>query len=144
MTTAITHATSSDFPALHTLLAHSGLPQDGLIDHLATTLVAQQGNEVVGSAALEVYGNMALLRSVVVASTLRSRGLGTRLVDTALDLARQQQLTQVYLLTETATDFFLKHGFHIVSRGDVAPAVQQSVEFTHVCPESATAMVLRL
>ena len=142
MNTTIVSAIATDVPAILTLLIEAGLPQEGLTDHLATTLVARQGNDVVGSVALEVYSDKALLRSVAVAAQLRSKGLGTRLVDAALQMARQQQLTHVYLLTETATDFFLRYGFHTISRGNVAAAVQQSVEFTHVCPESATVMVL--
>jgi amino-acid N-acetyltransferase len=134
----------SDLPAVLALLERSGLPQEGLVDHLATTLVARSGDEVVGSAALEIYGAAALLRSVAVDSALRSHGLGQRLTRTALDVARQLGITSVYLLTETAGDFFPRFGFRTIDRSAVDPAVQQSVEFTSACPASAQVLVASL
>jgi N-acetylglutamate synthase-like GNAT family acetyltransferase len=66
----IAAARNSDLPAVLALLERSGLPQEGLADHLATTIVARSGDAVVGSAALELYGGAALLRSVAVDSSL--------------------------------------------------------------------------
>ena len=137
-------ARPSDLPAVLALLERSGLPQEGLADHLATTLVARSGDEVVGSAALEVYGGAALLRSVAVDSALRGEGLGQRLTLAALDLARQRGVATVYLLTETAGDFFPRFGFQLTERAAVEPAVQQSVEFTSACPASAQVLVASL
>lgn len=53
-------------------------------------------------------------------------------------------MTQVYLLTETAAEFFSRFGLSVVDRTQVPPAVSRSVEFTSACPENALAMVLRL
>ena len=137
-------AQNSDLPAVLALLERSGLPQDGLSEHVATTLVARSGDAVVGSAALEVYGRAALLRSVAVDPALRGQGLGQHLTCTALDLARQHGVARVYLLTETAGDFFPRFGFHPTERAAVEPAVQQSVEFTSACPASAQVLVVSL
>ncbi|HJW82717.1 MAG TPA: amino acid acetyltransferase, partial [Anaerolineae bacterium] len=71
MAIAIESARAGDLPAIFTLLQRSSLPQDGLADHLAATLVARDGDRVVGSAALELYGESALLRSVAVDAALR-------------------------------------------------------------------------
>ena len=68
-------ASEDDLQGVLSLLAESGLPQDGLSDHLATTLVATDNGHIVGSAALEVYPDGALLRSVAVAPRLRGSGL---------------------------------------------------------------------
>lgn len=133
-----------DLPAVLALLERSGLPPDGLSEHLATTVVARDGDAVVGSAALEVYGGAALLRSVAVDSALRGHGLGQRLTRTALDLARQHGIATVYLLTETAGDFFPRFGFRRTERAAVEPAVQQSVEFISACPASAQVLVASL
>ena len=141
-TITIEAARKSDLPAVLALLERSGLPQDGLSKHLAATLVARDGDAIVGSAGLEVYGGAALLRSVAVDSALR--GQGQRLTRTALDLARQQGIATVYLLTETAGDFFPRFGFHRIERAAVDPAVQQSVEFKGACPASAQVLVASL
>lgn len=140
----IERVTPEQFDDVLALLAQSGLPADGLADHQATTLVARQGDQIVGSAALELYGAAALLRSVAVAKTQRGQGLGRQITAAALDLARVSGVRQVYLLTETAPDFFARLGFRLIRRADVAPAVQQSVEFVSVCPQSALVMQLDL
>jgi amino-acid N-acetyltransferase len=144
MTIAITAAHAADVPAILALLERSGLPPDGLREHVATTLVARAGAHVVGSAALELYRKAALLRSVAVAADFRGAGLGHRLTRAALDLARQHGVTTVFLLTETATDFFPRFGFRPTTRASVDPAVQQSVEFVSACPTSAHVLVATL
>jgi amino-acid N-acetyltransferase len=126
------------------LLARSGLPLDGLADHQHTTLVARQEDAIVGSAALELYGNAALLRSVAVDQARRGQGVGKRLAHAALEMARQHGVKQVYLLTETAADYFQRLGFHPIERHQADSAVQMSVEFTSACPQSAQTMMLEL
>jgi len=142
--TTIAAATSADLPALLELLGQSALPTAGLADHLDTTLVVREAGHVVGSAALELYGTTALLRSVAVAPGLRGRGLGQELTRHALALARRRKIRTVYLLTETAGGFFPRFGFRAISRDAVDPAVQRSVEFTSACPTSALAMAAEL
>jgi amino-acid N-acetyltransferase len=144
MAWTIEAATAADLPAILALLARSGLPEAGLADHLATALVARAGGAIAGSAALEVYGEAALLRSVAVDAAWRGQGLGQALTRAALDLARRRGVVAVYLLTETAAGFFPRFGFRPVPRAAVAPAVQQSVEFTSACPASAQALALSL
>jgi amino-acid N-acetyltransferase len=112
--------------------------------HVGTALVARLDGEVVGSAALEHYRDAALLRSVAVAPSIQGRGLGCRLTEAALQLARDLGVTRVYLLTETAAEFFPRFGFGVVDRAQVPPAVRRSAEFTSACPESALAMMLKL
>jgi amino-acid N-acetyltransferase len=111
---------------------------------MSHALVARDGEAVVGSAALERYGDAALLRSVAVEEPRRGTGLGAALVGAALDLARAEGVGEVYLLTTTAPDYFPRFGFRPVARDAVAPAVTQSVEFTSACPASALAMRARV
>ncbi len=144
MTHAITPAAPADLPAILELLAASKLPRAGIEDHVASTLVARADSDVVGSAALELYGSAALLRSVAVATRLRGRGLGAALTVAALDLARRSGVRTVYLLTETAGRFFPKFGFAAIARAQVDPVVLESPEFTTACPKSALVMVKQL
>ena len=126
------------------LLERVCLPVDELGDHLATALVARAGATLVGCIALELYGESALLRSLAVDPAYRGRGLGQRLTQKALEIARQKGLTHVYLLTETASKFFPRFGFRAVNRDEVPSSVRASVEFTTACPSSALAMGLSL
>jgi len=140
MNVVIAAATGADLPIVLNPLQRCKLPQAGLEKHLATTLVAREGIRIVGSAALELYGRAALLRSVAVEPSSRGLGLGEQLTNAALDLARSRGVRAIYLLTDSASVFFLRFGFHRVLRTDVDPAVQGSVEFTDACPQSALAM----
>jgi amino-acid N-acetyltransferase len=126
------------------LLEENHLPLDGLKNHLGTTLVARQDGKILGSAALEVYADGALLRSVAVAPALHGQGLGSRLTGAALRLAQDLQVPAVYLLTTTAERYFPKFGFERIDRDDVPATVRTSVEFTSACPSSAAVLRKRL
>ena len=130
----------ADADAVFCLLEQNHLPLEGLENHLATTLVARQGDRIVGSAALEVYPEGALLRSVAVAAELQGQGLGHELTDAAIRLGRDLQVPAVYLLTTTAERFFPKVGFERIGRADVPATVRSSIEFTSACPSSAIVM----
>ncbi|MBW1963420.1 MAG: GNAT family N-acetyltransferase [Deltaproteobacteria bacterium] len=137
-------AKESDLDSILNLLAACNLPSEGLSDHIRTAFVARAGKTTIGCAALEIYGKAALLRFVAVAEGYRSQGLGGRLVQTILDGAKEAGITRAYLLTETAVRYFSRFGFRPIDRSKVPPDVQNSVEFTSVCPVSALAMELRL
>jgi amino-acid N-acetyltransferase len=138
------HASAEDSEVILDLLQRSQLPLDGLTDHLATTVVAREDGRIVGSAALEVYGEHALLRSVAVNQAFQSRGLGRALTEAALAMARDRHVRTVYLLTTTAEQFFPRFGFIRIPREIVPDTVQTSVEFTSACPSTATVMMKTL
>jgi len=139
---SIGKAKKEEAAAVMALLESCELPQDGLSDHLATTLVARYSGNVVGCAALELYGEDALLRSVAVEESMRGQGLGRRLTASAMNLAKQHGTAQIYLLTQTASSFFSRFGFKPTSRSNVPRSLQKSVEFTKACP--VTALVMRV
>jgi amino-acid N-acetyltransferase len=136
----IERATAADAGAVLALLTENGLPVAGLLEHLATTIVARQDGRVAGCAALEVYPDGALLRSVAIAPALHRHGLGQALTAAALQLAKALGLPAVYLLTTTAEGFFPKFGFERIERQAVPASVRTSIEFTSACPSSATVM----
>jgi amino-acid N-acetyltransferase len=143
-TVIVEPAGEPDLPAVLNLLTVCGLPIDGVKDHISTALVARSGAGIVGCAALEIYKPAALLRSVAVAQTHRGLGVGDMLVKAILDSARKSGITHIYLLTETAEDYFPRFGFQPTDRSTVPLAVQGSVEFASVCPVTARVMELRL
>jgi amino-acid N-acetyltransferase len=136
----IEKARPDDTDQILRLLEEHHLPLDDLEKHLATTLVARLDGSVVGSAALEVYPDGALLRSVAVAPELQGQGLGHALTDAALRLAQHLNLPAIYLLTTTAERYFPTFGFERIARADVPATVQTSIEFTSACPSSAIVM----
>ena len=137
---AIERATRDDGPSMLALLAASGLPTAGLTEHLGSAYVARRGGRIVGTAALELYEDGALLRSVAVDEGERGGGLGRLLTERAIGEAEARELAAVYLLTTTAEEYFTRFGFAVVAREHVPHSLRASVEFQSACPASATVM----
>ena len=133
-------AEASDFPAVAALLKRADLPTAGVGDTPSHFVVAESDGQLVGVVGLELYGGSALLRSAAVEEAWRGTGVGRLLVERALDIARQQGIEDVFLLTTTAEHYFPRFGFACVSRDTVTSGVQSSVEFRDACPASATVM----
>jgi len=140
----VERARTEDVDGVLALLTEQDLPLDGLREHVRSLLVVRKDGRIVGSAALEMYTDGALLRSVAVAHELRGRGLGRELTNAAIELARGQRVSAVYLLTTTADQYFPKFGFERIARADVPVTVQASIEFQSACPASAIVMRKRL
>ena len=101
---ALRQAAPSDCPAVEALLLVSKLPTEGAREHLPTYLLAESNGEVVGTAEAEVYGLVALLRSVAIAPALQRRGIGrllraSLLEEEVLAAARRRLLWRKYRRT---------------------------------------------
>jgi amino-acid N-acetyltransferase len=136
----IESATPNDLPEIRALLQRLRLPLEGVAEHLTTMLVAREGEAIVGTAALELYAEGALLRSVAVEPQWQGKQLGHQLIDAALQLATTHGVRTVFLLTTTAEQFFPKFGFEQINREQVPPSVRRSAEFQSACPASAIVM----
>jgi amino-acid N-acetyltransferase len=136
----VREATPADLPAARRLIGAAGLPLGGLDD--ADLLIAEAGDRVIGTVALERHGTGAdgavLLRSAAVDPSWRGCGIGTELVRAALE---QTTGAPTALLTETAADYFVRFGFRPVDRAELPGALSASAELTGACPTSAQAML---
>ncbi len=142
--TTVEPAKPEDQPAIVGLLESAGLPLDGLERTSASAIVARDEAGVIGCAAIEPYGQDGLLRSVAVELGWRERGVGHRLVEAAEAMAASSGIRELYLLTETAADWFGRLGYRPTDRADVPQSLLASPEFTTACPVSAVAMRKRL
>jgi amino-acid N-acetyltransferase len=140
MSATIRVADAADRDDVCDLLAAANLPLDGLSERLEHFLVAEESERIVAAAGLELYGDSALLRSVVVAEPHRGLGVGRLLSEATLVMARELGARQAYLLTTTAEEFFRRRGFQVVDRKDVPVSIRGSVEFAVACPSSAVVM----
>ena len=132
MSSTVRPASARDWEAIAALLDQHRLPRAGATEHVSDFMVAVDDGRVIGVAGLEMYGAVALLRSVAVASP--GGGIGTRLVQALLDHASQAGVSTVVLLTTTAARFFPRFGFSVVNREDVPAAVHASAEFLGASP----------
>jgi len=136
----IAATTRRDAPAIEALLAAAGLPLEGAAEALDLGVVAREGDRVLAAAAVERFGAAGLLRSVVVAEDVRGTGLGRSIVAAAEEAAREAGIRDLYLLTETAPDWFPRLGYALVDRADAAAAVGESIEFTTLCRDTGVPM----
>lgn len=133
-------ASAGDLPIILELLSDNHLPYAGVADHLERFLLEFADGQLIGCAGLELHGISALLRSVAVSLDQRSSGLGARLVNAQITVARDLGATSVSLLTTAAETYFPRFGFAIVPRSMLPPALSDSLELRGACPDSAICM----
>jgi len=131
--------------AVKQLLSESRLPiEDITAQHLQHFFGCGSGLKLEGLVGLELYGEVALLRSLAVASSRRGSGVGSALIAHAERHARNQGVQSLYLLTTTAEKFFLRRDYTRIPREDAPAAIKGTKEFSGICPVSSAFMVKRL
>jgi amino-acid N-acetyltransferase len=127
------------------LLQAQGLPVSDITDeHLEHFFFVGSDGSPSGLVGLEIYGSDALLRSLVVAETARTQGVGAALVQHAEDYAVSHHVDAIYLLTTTAEPFFEHRGYRRIDRSEAPQTIQSTAEFASICPASSAFMIKRL
>jgi amino-acid N-acetyltransferase len=127
------------------LLQAQGLPVSDLTDeHLEHFFFIGSDGSPTGLVGLELYGTDALLRSLVVAESARSKGLGSTLIGHAEQYAASKSVRSIYLLTTTAEAFFERLGYQRIERSNVPPSIERTREFASLCPASSAFMLKSL
>jgi amino-acid N-acetyltransferase len=125
--------------AVISLLKENNLPVADL-DEKKTLFAFLENAKVIGSGGLEFFNRSALLRSISIKKDLQGMGAGKLLLYELETIARQKNISSLYLLTTTAKDFFSKEGYEIIQRDKVPEEIKNTTEFSLVCPTSATVM----
>jgi len=127
------------------LLEAEGLPASDLTDtHLEHFFFTGTDDAPSALVGLEIYGEAALLRSLVVSAAARTKGLGSALVLHAEEYAAAHQVRALYLLTTTAEPYFEHRGYRRIDRSQAPPPIQSTREFASLCPASSAFMIKRL
>ncbi|HWA87307.1 MAG TPA: arsenic resistance N-acetyltransferase ArsN2 [Opitutus sp.] len=137
---SIEPAVPEDAPAIAALLRSENLPAGDFAEHLAHFLVGRSGDEVVAAVGAEIYGDDALLRSLVVAPTWRDGGVGGEMLRQLEARAEQWGVRRWWLLTTTAEAFFTNRGFRVTARSKVPAAIAATGEFRELCPATAVCL----
>lgn len=128
-------AEQSDLPALRRFIVDF-VEQNRLLPRTTSELqelipvgfVACQEDQLVGFAALEIYSaKLAEIRSLAVAPEVQGRGVGKRLVDKCVELARRRNVLEVMAITST-DDFFRACGFDFTLPGEKKALFMQTRE----------------
>lgn len=136
----IVPALTEDFPNIEKLLRVQQLPTEDVTPQIFFRVIKSTAGQVVGCCGLEIHDSLGLLRSLAVATNFQQQGLGQQLVNDIIAIAKENQISCLYLITTTANTFFKKFGFETVAREDVPLTIQQTREYSHLCPTSATVM----
>jgi UDP-N-acetylmuramate: L-alanyl-gamma-D-glutamyl-meso-diaminopimelate ligase len=140
---AIRPAQRGDMPAVRTLLSSVELEEPAREDLFPAFYVLSNEEGIVGTVALDVLGDDAVLRALAVHSEFRGAGYGWMLADMAVSQARWRGVRRIYLLTESASDFFAaKFGFRVVDRSTLSKQVAASETFN--APRGTNLVAMRL
>lgn len=127
------------------LLEAEGLPASDLTEsHLEHFFFTGSDGAPSALIGLELHGESALLRSLVVSAAARTQGLGSALVLHAEQYAAAHQVRSIYLLTTTAEHYFERRGYRRIDRTQAPVSIQSTREFASLCPASSAFMLKRL
>jgi len=133
-------ALGADLLQIASLLKRSGLASSDYPEHLDDFVVVTVLDKIIGTGGLEIYGDVALVRSIAVLDEYRGRDIGGVIYRELQAKAVYKRVKALYLLTETAADYFKARHFSVIDR-DLAPQkIQQTKQFSSLCPASATVM----
>lgn len=119
----IRNATVDDVEAIYQLLlpyAEQDIillrDRDNIFQHLQEFLVADDNAKLAGVVCAHIYGeNLAEVRSLAVDPACQKHGVGRLLVEACEQWLAGLGVSKVFALTYV-TDFFIKQGYHIVSK----------------------------
>ena len=149
----IRKAAMQDIPALLELI--NGYAAKGIMlartefemsENMRDFMVAYAGSQLVGCGALHFYSpTVGEIRSLAVAESHKTHGIGRLIVDSLVYEAKLYGLDAVFAFTYVP-GFFAKVGFHEVERGELPLKAWKDClrcpKF-HACDEIAVVRVLR-
>ena len=121
------------------LLEQNKLPVSD-IDDTKILFALTDGHKVIGTGGLEFFQDSALLRSLSVKKDYRGTGLGKSITHQLENVCREKGIKHIYLLTETAEDFFNRQGYKVIDRASAPLSIKNSSEFTTVCATTGVLM----
>ena len=133
-------AVNLDIERIEHLLKECSLPYNDLNKYIQNFVVAENNNIIIGVGGFEKYGDASLIRSLAVISEYRGIGVGGKIYALLERKISNVGINKLYLLTETATDYFKKVGFTIRVRENIPEAILQTKQFRELCPSTAFVM----
>ena len=122
------------------LLKAAGLPTEDISKDLENFWIAETAGNAIGVIGMDLYAPYGLLRSMTVLPEYRNKGIASRLVDQVEQLAKKLDLSELYLITNTAESYFSKKGFQLIMKAELPASVASSEEMNGLCPASSVIM----
>jgi len=128
------------FDSAFELLAEAKLDSSDLKQPNIRLFRFEENDQIIGVGGLEIVDDLALLRSVAISKKQQNKGLGKQLVTHIEKSAKESGISALYLLTNTAVEFFKAIGYQQIHRDDFAEPLKQTAQFSGLCPVSAITM----
>lgn len=123
------------------LLVENQLPTEDLsVNNMEHFFGCGEKENAKGVIGLEIHGEDGLLRSLAVSPIVRGLGCGSALVKKLETHASSIGINHLYLLTDTAEDYFERKGYTTIDRDKVSESIKHTREFSDLCPASAAVM----
>lgn len=136
----LTHNSDNYRKALD-LLRFYELPTTDINDKNVTLWSAEKETNLLGLVGLEMSGKTGLLRSLAVVQEHQGKGVAKHLCNLVFKHAEDNGVARLFLLTETALDFFLQLGFTEIDRQLAPKDLSSTEQFSSLCPDSASLML---
>lgn len=132
-----------DFPEIANLLDECKLPHSDIVPGKQNFIIAEIDRKIIGCAGFEAYNESGLFRSLGVKPIHREMKIGKDLLSKVIDLSKENNVNQLYLLTTTADEYFKKSGWEVINRNEVPDDILATTEFSSICPSTAICMMYR-
>lgn len=133
----------SERQAVMQLLAEQKLPVTDIKEDTLLYILEDEA-EPIGTAGLDIFDDCALLRSISVVKSVQGKGYGKILNEQIERFAKDSGINCLYLITNTARDFFDKQGYCVIDRSAAPAVIQQTDQFNSLCPSTAAVMKKRM
>jgi amino-acid N-acetyltransferase len=104
-------ADPQDAPAITRRIIDANLPPVFVEEFIRGFVVAEQAGHIIATGGLEIYENAGFIRSVAVDMGGRGLGLGREIADLLCADAKASGVTDLYLFTQDAWNFWKHVGF---------------------------------
>lgn len=125
-------------------LGKAGLPADDIETSGPLFWRFENDDTPVGFGGLEVFGDQALLRSVVTLPPVRGRGIGSAIVASLETEAFARSCRDIWATTDTAANFFTRLGYRACERTEAPKAIRATAQFARADAGSAICLTKRL
>lgn len=134
---------NNDLTAIFRLLNHYNLITQDIDFNNQYFLGLKQQQNCIAIGALEFYRPYALIRSVAVSEKEKHKGYAKQICKALFQHALSENIIELYLLTETAEEFFSRQGFEIIDRNTAPQIIKSTSQFSTLCPDDARVMKYR-
>jgi amino-acid N-acetyltransferase len=123
----LSKANLSDIPQMQSLVVNEvkegvilNRSEDEVATNIRSYILAKDGDKIVGYGALHIHSvRLAEIRSLIVDSAYRGKGIGKDIVEYALKEAKELQIKEDVLVLTYLPDFFKKLGFSEINKEQI-------------------------